>query len=102
MLNTGTPEIQIQTGTASEELQREILCNLRILYATQAGELALDRDYGIDGGCIGYPMERAKALLTAELVRKTARYEPRGRVSRVEWAAGDDGMLIPKVVIELV
>lgn len=102
MMEYRSPLILLSAGSAVEDRNTEILCNLRTLYATQAGELALDRDYGIDGGCLGYPLEHAKAMLTAELVRKTARYEPRARVSRVEWAAGDDGMLIPKVVIELV
>lgn len=101
-MNTQTAEIQLRSTTGREALCREILQSLRILYATQAGELALDRDYGIDGGCIGYPMEQAKALLTAELVRKTARYVPGARVARVQWNTGADGTLMPKVVIELV
>lgn len=101
-MNRKAIEIAMPSGSGREALCREILQSLEILYATQAGELALDRDYGIDSACLGYPAPQAKALLTAQLVRKTARYEPRARVSKVEWAADKDGMLIPKVVIELV
>lgn len=101
-MDYGTPEIYILPGSVCDDLRTEIMRNLRILYATQSGELALDRDYGIDGGLIGYPMEQAKALLTAELVRKTARYEPRVKVAQVQWNASENGTLIPKVVIEFV
>ena len=75
-----------------------------LLYGTVAGEQALDREFGIDGSIIDGPQENAQALLVAEYVRKTERYEPRAKVARVEWTADKaaDGMMIPKVVIELV
>lgn len=78
--------------------------NLQVLYATRAGEQALDREFGIDGTIIDCPQENAQVLLAAEYVRKTEQYEPRARVVRVEWTAekSQDGNMIPKVVIELV
>ena len=103
MIENSKPEIEILPGTAHDDVRTEIYNNLQVLYATQAGELALDRDYGIDGLSIGYPQEHAKAMLTAEYVRKTQRYEPRARVSKVEWKSDPiSGSITPKVVIELV
>lgn len=42
--------------------------------------------------------------MAAEFVAKTARYEPRVRVKRVEWREGDaeEGLVKPKVVVEIV
>lgn len=104
MLSTGDAVIDIQPGKADESTAAEVLRNLQVLYGTVAGEQALDREFGIDGSIIDGPQENAQALLAAEYVRKTERYEPRAKVARVEWTADKaaDGMMIPKVVIELV
>ena len=104
MLSTGKTAVEILPGTVSESTAQEVLRNLQVLYGTVAGEQALDREFGIDGSIIDGPQENAQALLVAEYVRKTERYEPRAKVARVEWTADKaaDGMMIPKVVIELV
>lgn len=103
MIDTSKPEIEILPGTVHDDVRIEVFNNLQVLYATQTGELALDRDYGIDGTTAGLPQEHAKALLVAEYVRKTQKYEPRARVTTVEWKADSEkGKITPKVVIELV
>ncbi len=103
MIDTSKPEIEILPGTVHDDVRVEVFKNLQVLYATQAGELALDREYGINGISIGLPQEHAKALLVAEYVHKTQKYEPRARVERVNWGTdGESGNMIPKVVIELV
>ena len=103
MIDTSKPEIEILPGTVHDDVRTEVWNNLQVLYATQTGELALDRDYGIDGSTVGYPQEHAKALLVAEYVRKTQKYEPRARVVKVDWNADSEkGNITPKVVIELV
>lgn len=104
MLSTREAVVEILPGTGGESTAQEVLRNLQVLYGTVAGEQALDRDFGIDGSIIDGPQENAQALLVAEYVRKTERYEPRAKVARVEWTADKaaDGMMIPKVVIELV
>ena len=95
------PIIEISGKGNSEEA--EIFRNLQILYGTQAGEQALDREFGIDMAIMDVPTEGAKALLTAEFVRKTQMYEPRARVKSVEWISGkEEQNLIPKVVVTLV
>jgi len=93
-------ELAAKSQTHAEDVRR---C-LAVLYASNTGEQALDRDFGIDADCLNKPLETAKALLTAEIIRKTAKYEPRARVLRVEWQQSDanQGILRPKVVVELV
>ena len=104
MLNVKDPAIEIVAGSVDDERAAEIYRNLSVLYGTQTGEQALDRDFGIDINVVSAPQANAQSLLAAEYVRKTRRYEPRARVVRVEWSAGNspDGNMTPKVVIEIV
>ena len=104
MLSTNGAVVEILPGKTNDSVAEEVLRNLQILYGTVAGEQALDREFGIDGSIIDGPQENAQVLMVAEYVRKTERYEPRAKVARVDWAAGNapDGNMTPKVVIELV
>ena len=103
MLST-VPTIEIEAGSATDSRAEEIYRNLQVLYGTVAGEQALDRDFGIDPTIMDNPSENAEALLTAEYVRKTQRYEPRARVNYVNFDKKNnpDGFIKPKVVIEIV
>lgn len=103
MFLTSDPTIQIEAGAVDESTAEEIYRNLLVLYGSRAGEQALDRDFGIDANISDYPQESAQALLAAEYVRKTQRYEPRATVLRVEWVSGGEpmGIMTPKVVIQI-
>lgn len=104
MANVDETIIEIEAGAVDDKTAREVYRNLQVLYGTVAGEQALDREYGIDAEVQDIPQEEAKALLVAEYIRKTERYEPRAEVVSVEWIESDhkEGVLIPKVVIEIV
>lgn len=95
-------EITLEQSGGDNSATAEVLRNLRVLYATVAGEQALDREFGLSLDGTDRPNESAKALRSAEYVRKTQQYEPRARVVRVEWSDPGDGKLKPKVVIALV
>ncbi len=97
-------DIEITAGTADESLKEEIYRNLQVLYGTTAGEQALDRDFGISIDLVDHPDPSTQAQYVAEVVEKTKRYEPRARVKRVDWGAGEakTGNLKSKVVIEIV
>lgn len=97
-------EVVIEPGTLGEDEAETVCRNLRVLYGTRAGELALDREFGLDADLMDYPQESARALLAAEIVRKTARYEPRASVERVDWLETEQekGKMIPKVVVSIV
>ncbi|MCM1295503.1 MAG: GPW/gp25 family protein [Muribaculaceae bacterium] len=104
MLDPRGAIIEIEAGKLGDSREKEIYRNLQVLYGTQTGEQALDRDFGIDMNIMDYPQESAMALLAAEYVRKTERYEPRAQVKRVKWtqAKERDGIMIPKVVVSFV
>lgn len=96
--------IEIEAGGADDTVEEEVYRNLQILYGTHTGEQALDREFGIDANITDYPQMSAQALLAAEIVSKTQKYEPRARVVRVEWMASKvvEGNMVPKVVIKIV
>lgn len=94
-------KVQIQqSGPLANEVQE---C-LSLLYATKAGEQPMDREFGLKLDFLNLPLPAARAQLSAQIVQKTARYESRARVVRVDWEESEqtEGALRPKVVIELV
>ena len=101
-MTLGNTEILLESVNAEEA--EEICECLKVLYSTRAGELGLDRDFGISMDAIDKPLSVAKAMIAAEIVRKTKKYEPRVEVARVEWddAKAGEGILIPKVVLQVV
>lgn len=81
----------------------EIYQNLKVIFTTQSGTVALDRDFGIDFSVVDLPLQQAKAALTIEYIEKVKKYEPRVRVKQVTFKVnGTEGVLKPKVVIGLV
>lgn len=96
--------VEIEAGTVDDRTAQEVYRNLQVLYGTETGEQALDRRVRHRHQHSGQPQEAAKALLTAEFVRKTKQYEPRVRVMRVEWTQNHarDGGIVPKVVVSFV
>ena len=93
--------VEIDVHKQNDEWQDILRC-LNVLYGSRVGTLALDRDFGIDWSFIDMPMPSAKAMIEAELIKKTRKYEPRAVVKQVVWT-GDaaTGLLKPKVVIEI-
>ena len=104
MINTQETVILIEAGDVDDKTREEVYRNLQVLYGTETGEQALDREFGIDINILDNPQETAKALLAAEFVRKTEQYEPRVRVTKVTWTGSNakDGGIVPKVVVSFV
>lgn len=97
-------EAKIEFASANMEDAEDICECLKVLYSARAGEQGLDRDFGISIDAVDRPISAAKALMAAEIVRKTKKYEPRAEVARVEWDTSKEGLGIvtPKVVLRSV
>lgn len=95
-------EVTLEFLNETEELKQIAAC-LRVLYRTPVGSVALDRDFGLDWSFLDLPLPAAKARIEGELIRKTAKYEPRVKVREVSWDYdGITGKIKPKVVMEIV
>ena len=93
-------QISFLYGEGDTPERREIYRNVRTILRTPAGTCPLYRDFGIDTSvAIDRPMDVAKNFLAVEIMEAVERYEPRVRVSAVDFDANQDGSLKAKVVI---
>lgn len=76
--------------------------NLRMLFGTYKGSIALDRDYGIDISVLGLPLVAVEARLTAEIITAAAKYEERVDILDISFDFDADGNVNVKVVWQLV
>ena len=98
----GDIDVEINPSESTEE--RDVYNCLKTLYGSRVGEQALDREFGLNMDCLSLPAEAAEAKLTAEIIRKTKKYEPRAQVLEVsyETSRSQQGNIRPKVVINIV
>lgn len=89
----------MKTIISSEGIDQEILSCLQVLYATPAGTVPCDRDYGIDHSLQDLPINISRVKLIAEYTMKTKKYEPRATVQQVTMDADAEGTLNVKVVV---
>lgn len=76
--------------------------NLRMLFGTYKGSIALDRNYGIDISVLGLPLVAVEARLTAEIITAAAKYEERVDILDISFNFDTDGNVNVKVVWQLV
>ena len=95
-MTLGGFDVEIEPSGKTEEL--DIYNCLLTLYGSKEGEQALDREF------LSLPAEAAQAMLTAEIIRKTKKYEPRAEVLEVEYETShsQQGRIRPKVVVQIV
>lgn len=101
-MTLGDFDVEIMPSGSTEEL--DIYNCLLTLYGSREGEQALDREFGLNMECLSLPSEAAQAKLTAEIIRKTKKYEPRAEVLEVEYETSNsqEGRIKPKVVVQIV
>lgn len=95
--NTTSWDLMPSTETA------EVLQNVRMILATVAGSVPMDRAFGIDGTLLDEPISRTQARLTAAIAKAVREQEPRARVQQVLFDGSfEDGQLKLTVVVEIV
>lgn len=105
MIDISSTVLALSEDSAAQEEVQDVTQCLRTLYSTPLGSQEGDRSLGIDQGVfLDKPMEVAKALYVREVTERTAEFEPRAQVVRVDWLESKlkQGEVIPKVVYELV
>lgn len=79
----------------------EIEQNIRMILTAPKYSVPLDRAFGINIALLDEPQEAVLAGLTAEIFDAIQRYEPRAKVTKVEYTADADGKIYPKVKVRL-
>lgn len=72
-------------GNFESEEGKDVLKNLKIIYSTREGEVALDREFGINQDFLDEPWPQAQAMLAKEIINKTEKYEKRAKVESVDF-----------------
>ena len=93
-------EIEFNPGDRTAE----ILQNVRTIISTVRFSVPLDRRFGIDGSLIDLPTPAAAARLTKEVIEVVQRYEPRVKVTKIDFVESEEssGILRPKVQVRLI
>ena len=105
MIDFSSTVVELSGDSEKQKEVQDIAKCLRTLYSTPIGSQEGDRELGINPNIfVDKPLPVAKGLYVAEVTEKTASFEPRARVVRVDWMDSDvlHGVVIPKVVYELV
>ena len=84
----------------STEVQ-EILQNVLTVCTTAKYSVPMDRELGIDGVFVDDPVSEVKASYTQEVVKAVRKFEPRARISRVEFSGDTDGKVYPRVYVKI-
>ena len=83
----------------------EILQNVRTILATRKGSVPLDRAFGISWDNVDQSLPAAKMLMRSEVIDAIERYEPRAKVTSVDFAedveGAIDGVLKPIVTVQI-
>lgn len=75
--------------------------NLAMLYATKAGSVPMDRDFGLKCDFVSKPLPVAKSEFEFEVIRKTEIYEPGVQVEKVEYIYDEvNGMMQPVIYLK--
>ena len=103
MIDFSSTVVELSGDSEKQKEVQDIAKCLRTLYSTPIGSQEGDRELGINPNIfVDKPLPVAKGLYVAEVTEKTASFEPRARVVRVDWLDSDvlHGVVIPKVVYD--
>lgn len=74
--------------------------NVRMILLSRKYEIPLARDMGIDPNIEGRPMAIAETLMAQSIYDAIEKYEPRAKISSVDFESDGEGHLIPIVEVK--
>lgn len=81
-------------------LTEEITQNVRMILLSRKYEIPLARDMGIDPNIEGRPIAIAETLAAQSIYDAVEKFEPRARISSVDFEFDSEGHLIPIVEVQ--
>lgn len=81
---------------------QEVARNVRVVLSTVKGQVALNRDFGMDADLLDLPLPDAESYFLVQAIEQLRINEPRAAIQSVDFEADLHGKLTPKVVIEFV
>lgn len=83
----------------------EVAQNIAMILGTLKGSVLTDREFGISATLIDLPMPAAMAALEAEILDAIEKYEPRAKITSIDFSQDADtmgGQLLPVVQFEVI
>lgn len=96
-------ELNILIGAENEidfapaSLEREIMQNIRTIFSTSKYSVPLDREFGLNAVMLDEPQNLARALLMNEIAESIEKYEPRVKVTSIEFTGDNTGLTKPLI-----
>lgn len=85
----------------SSELQ-EVLQNVLTICLTQKYSVPMDRELGVAGSFVDEAVSKERAKFKGEIVRAVKKYEPRAKVTAVDFSADLNGRISPRIRVRIV
>ncbi|MBQ6772554.1 MAG: GPW/gp25 family protein [Synergistaceae bacterium] len=82
---------------APATLEQEIAQNVLTIFLTSKYSVPLDREFGLNMTLVDKPQSIVKALLINEITESLERYEPRIKVTGIEFTGNADGYTKPLI-----
>ncbi|MBR0035331.1 MAG: hypothetical protein IJP54_06615 [Synergistaceae bacterium] len=79
----------------------EILQNVLTICTTMKYSVPLDRLLGIEGKFLDEPISKLRAEFQREIVQAVKKYEPRARVSRIDYVGSEGEKVTPRIRIKI-
>lgn len=81
---------------------QEILQNVMTICLTQKYSVPMDRLLGLEGEFLDEAMSKLRAKFKGEVVRAVKKYEPRARVTAIDFQPDINGKVIPRIRVKVV
>lgn len=91
-------EINFAPDTEIEEIMQNIIT----ICTTAKYSVPMDRELGVNWTFIDDTIPTARNKIISEIVNAVRRYEPRARVTHINFTADGDGQMWPRIMFKLV
>ena len=81
---------------------QEILQNVLTICLTQKYSVPLDRLLGVEGEFLDEAVSRVRAKYKNEVVQAVRKYEPRARVTAIDFATDLNGRIAPRIRVKII
>lgn len=81
---------------------QEILQNVLTICLTQKYSVPMERLLGVEGEFLDEAVSRVRAKFKSEVVQAVRKYEPRARVTAIDFAADLNGKIAPRIRVKIV
>ena len=80
----------------------EILQNVLTICLTQKYSVPMDRLLGVEGEFLDEAVSRVRAKFKQEVVRAVKKYEPRARITSIDFTTDLNGRVYPRIRVKIV